>query len=276
MDLTSKKTIQEVFSRHHDRPKKGLGQNFLVSRQILTKILQAANIKQRDIILEIGPGIGTLTCELAKLSKKVIAVEKDPKMIDILQESVAGHNNVEGIQGDILKIFPALPISTPYKVAANLPYYITSPVIRMLLEARRPPRKLILMVQKEVAQRICAAPPKMSLLAVSVQFYAKPKIVSYVSRTSFWPQPKVDSAIIKITPRRSAHDSARSSKPFFRIVKAGFSQPRKQIINNFIHAFGLDRTEIKKWLLNCKIDPSQRPQTLRLKDWMCLARNFPL
>lgn len=272
MDLTSKETIKDLLSRHQGRPKKVLGQNFLVSGRVLAKILEAADLNKGDTTLEIGPGIGTLTQGLAKSSKEVIAVEKDFQMITVLRETLAGYDNIKLIQGNILKTFNRLPINKPFKVVANLPYYITAPTIRMLLEAAKPPQAIILMVQKEVAQRICAAPPRMSLLAVSVQFYAKPKIISYVSKTSFWPQPKVDSAVIKIVPHQS---NAELRDRFFKIAHAGFSQPRKQLINNFTRSLDLDRAEVQNWLPQCKIDPSQRPQTLSLADWICLTQNFP-
>ena len=222
------------------QPSKRLGQNFLVDKKAVKKIIQAANLKSNDIVLEIGPGLGTLTAGLSKRVKTVIAVEKDPKMTAILQETLKGLNNIEIIQEDILKIFNyrasitsfcrkrrwkksnllrlqsgakaklgagPVPISGArfsifnhkYKVIGNLPFYLTVPLIRKFLESDCQPKEITLIVQKEVGQRIAARPPDMNLLAVSVQFYAKPEIISYLSKKSFWPQPKVDSAIIKIT-----------------------------------------------------------------------------
>jgi len=211
MDLTSPTTIKEILSKYSARPSKGLGQNFLIDKNVLKKIIGAADLNKNDVVLEVGPGIGTLTQELAKNAKKVIAVEKDKIMIKILGETLKDYKNIEIINGDILRIlnfkFSILNQNlisqfSNYKVVSNIPYYLTSPLIRKFLESDNKPSEIILMVQKEVAQRICSKPPDMSLLAVSVQFYADVKIISYVSKNCFWPSPKVDSAIIKIIPGR--------------------------------------------------------------------------
>ena len=319
MEVIPRKNIKNLLGKYGVRPSKGLGQNFLVDKRVLGKIIEAANLGKEDTVLEIGAGIGTLTLELAKKAKKVIAVEKDPKMCEILHETMKGYENVEIIQGDILKleifnfqfsIFKQKPNAknqmpktkckiqnTRYKVVANLPYYITSPVIRKFLEAENPPSEMILMVQKEVAQRICARPPRMNLLAVSVQFYAEPKIVSYVSKNSFWPSPKVDSAIIKIA--RNKNQETVNKELFFKIVKAGFSQPRKQILNNLSKGLALrsstaahskpspnglalsspnglklEKEAVQGWLLKNNIQPTQRAETLSIRDWINLTNTF--
>ena len=308
MDLFSIKTIKELFNRQGTRPRKGLGQNFLISKDVLARTLGAAELSRADTVLEIGPGIGTLTRGLAQSAKKVIAVEKDSAMVKILKETTKDFSNVEVIHGDILKLGLKLGSTKEflgrtkeYKVVANLPYYITSPVIRMFLEAEDRPDLLVLMVQKEVAQRICAKPrtrvafgdtvrgrPPMNLLAVSVQFYAEPKIISYVKKSCFWPQPKVDSAILKIVP----HNLMELSYPqlnrtkFFEVVKAGFKQPRKQLGNNLIQYLptmldiqcltfaGSARKEIvEQWLKRNSIDPTQRAETLSVKDWINLTKS---
>jgi 16S rRNA (adenine1518-N6/adenine1519-N6)-dimethyltransferase len=270
------------------KPSKRMGQNFLISGRVLEKIIKAAELDPRDVVLEIGPGIGTLTKELAKKVKKVISVEKDPRMIEILKEILKDFKNVEVLEGDILKFSISTVLSQQnspkghfqfsnknYKVVANLPYYITSPVIRMFLEAKKPPKLMVLMVQKEVGQRICAKPPKMSKLAVFCQFYGKPEIVSFVSKKSFWPQPKVDSAILKIVPNQlPLLGSVRFRAKFAKIVKAGFSQPRKQLINNFSKSLNLARTKVKEWLLKNNISPAQRAESLSLTDWINLAKTF--
>ena len=275
MHYFSKKAIQSLFKQHKVFPKKRLGQNFLIDKKILKKIIKAAGIGREDVILEIGPGIGSLTQELVRNAKNVIAVEKDIKMVEILKEATKNLKNVTIIQNDILKIdLKNYKLKAKsYKVVANLPYYIVSPVIRKFLESGYPPRLMVLMVQKEVAQRIVARPPNMSLLAVSVQFYAKAEIISYVSKKSFWPQPKVDSAIIKITPRKLS-TSPRLVKLFFKTVRAGFSQPRKQIINNLSYVLKIKREKAENWLLKNKIQPNQRAETLKLKDWSRLANTF--
>src|SRR3989338_8347416 len=180
-DLSSPKTVKEILTEYKTVPSKGMGQNFLVNKGALEKIIKSADLKKEDVVLEVGPGIGTLTQELAKSVSKVIAIEKDKKMIEILKETLKEFKNVEIIQGDILKLNPIPYTLNPYKVVANIPYYLTSPLIRKFLEAPQPPSEMVLMIQKEVAQRICAKPPEMSLLAVSVQFYADTKIISQVS-----------------------------------------------------------------------------------------------
>jgi 16S rRNA (adenine1518-N6/adenine1519-N6)-dimethyltransferase len=287
-----------LLKRYEVHPNKRLGQNFLTSRIVLKKIIEAADLKPSDIVLEIGPGLGILTKELAKMVhpvkssqsevfagdeqfnrvKKVIAIEKDQNLVRILNNELRIKNikNVEIVKGDILKIDlkPYTLNFKSYKLVANLPYYITGPVIRMFLESANPPESMVLMVQKEVAQRIVARPPDMSILAVSVQFYAKPEIISYVSKKSFWPQPKVDSAILRITPLINADRRLINADLFFRIVKAGFSQPRKQLINNFSKSLELPRKEVETWLKRNKIQPSQRAETLTLKNWLDLANSY--
>ena len=274
MNLASKSVIKNLLKKYQTQPLKRFGQNFLVDKSVLKKIVESADLRSKDIVLEIGPGIGTLTREIAKRVKKVISIEKDQKMIEILKETLTGFKNVKIIQGDVLKINPKYYIlnTKSYKIVANLPYYIVSPVIRKFLETENRPKLMILMVQKEVAKRICSKPPEMSLLAVSVQFYAKPEIISFVSKESFWPQPKVDSAIIKIFPFKRARSVL--TRLFFRIVKAGFSQPRKQLANNLSKGLKLDKEKIKKWLLENKIKPIQRAETLKIKDWVKLTKSF--
>ncbi len=279
MDLTSKRVIKNLLKKHKIRPSKWLGQNFLIDKSVIKKVIKAAELCPEDIILEIGPGIGAITQELAKRAKKIIAVEKDPKMCKILEETLKDFKNVKIINKDILKYQIAKRSlglvydskNQKYKVVANLPFYITAPVIRKFLESNNPPQEMILIVQKEVAQRICSKPPKMNLLAVSVQFYSKAKIISYISKKSFWPQPKVDSAILKISafnrPRKSVFNQR-----FFRIVKDGFSQPRKQLANNLSNSLKLNKEQIKLWLFKNNIQPSQRAETLTIKDWFKLTK----
>ncbi len=275
-----------MFKKCHLQPSKRLGQHFLISQKALQKIIQTAEISKKDIVLEIGPGLGILTQELAQRAKKVIAVEKDKRMVTRLQETLKDHQNVEIIHNDILKILRDSPSDTvlesrtvseglslkKYKVVANIPYYLTSPLIRLFLESARPPQEMILLIQKEVAQRICAKPPKMSLLAVAVQFYSQPKIISYVSKKSFWPRPKVDSAIIKISQIKKPKNI--NPEKFFRIVKAGFASPRKQLINNLFQKLNLDRGKIKKALTQCRLDIQVRAENLSVEDWLKLFHRF--
>lgn len=277
MNLSTKKRALNVLKKYRVYPSKRLGQNFLIARGVLRKIVKAANLRSDDTILEIGPGIGNLTQELSQKAGKVISVEKDPRMIEILKETTKNLKNVKIIQGDILKLDAKHYNLKPkaYKVVANLPYYIVSPVIRKFLEMKNPPKLMVLMVQKEVAQRICAKPPDMSLLSVSVQFYAKPEVISFVSKKSFWPSPKVDSAILKIIPRKSAYSISVDQLLFFKIVRAGFSQPRKQLINNLSQGLKNNKERVMVWLLKNKIRPNQRAETLSIQDWLNLAKTFP-
>ena len=262
-------------------PSKGLGQHFLIDKGVLAKIVAAADLQPDDNVLEIGPGLGVLTLELAKRAKKVVAVEKDPRLIPILKENLTNHKNVEIVQKDVLKIGNwnlienwKLEIGN-YKVVANLPYYIASPTIRMFLEMEEQPKLMVLMVQKEVAKRITAKPPKMSILAVSVQFYAEAKIISYVSKKSFRPRPKVDSAIIKIIPKAQSIQTPDVCM-FFNIVKTGFAQPRKQLVNNLSTGLSIGKEQIKKWLLKNNIKPTQRAETLTMENWLNLTKSFKI
>jgi len=289
--------LKKVLEKYRIYPSKRLGQNFLIDRSAVRKVIEAAELKPEDIVLEIGPGLGALTIELAKRVKKVIAIEKDPKMIEILKKSIKEFKNIKIIKGDILKL--PLQISSTivsqickkmgYKVVANLPFYLTAPVIRKFLESTGGrPLQVILVVQKEVGQRICAKPPDMNLLAVSVQFYAKPEIISYISKKSFWPQPKVDSAIIKIIPKTQNLQGVAPCK-FFKIVRSGFSQPRKQLINNLSRLnFSsknlsgqaknpkLNKERVKDWLLENNIQPTQRAETLSINNWINLTKTFKI
>jgi len=253
------------------RPNKRLGQNFLVDNDAIQKLIDAAELTKDDIVVEVGAGTGALTTELAKRAKKVIAVEKDRVLIPVLKENTAILKNLEILQGDIL----TLPISDMqyaiYKVVGNIPYYLTAPLIRKFLESENPPSRMVMMVQKEMAERICAEPPDMSILAVSVQVYARPEIVACVPRSSFWPQPHVDSAIVRIMDYESR---IKNTEIFFKIVKAGFSSPRKQLINNLPHALDVERTEAEEWLLKCGIAPQRRAETLSVDEWKRVATTF--
>jgi 16S rRNA (adenine1518-N6/adenine1519-N6)-dimethyltransferase len=277
-----KKLSQPQNPQSRFQPQKRLGQHFLKNRAVLAKIVAAADLKPRDLVLEIGPGQGALAQELAKGAGKVVAIEKDARLIPILKENLKEFKNVEVIQEDILKYKlrstkDGLPTSdfrlrTSYKVVANLPYYAATHIIRQFLEAKHKPELMVLMVQKEVGQRICAKPPEMTLLAVAVQLYAQVKIVGYVSKKAFWPRPKVDGAIIKLKVKNEKRKA--NEERFFQIVKAGFSQPRKQILNNFVKKLNLTREKITAWLLKSGVRPEQRPSTLTLENWLDLAKGF--
>jgi len=268
---------KEILKKYRIFPSKRLGQSFLIDKKVLKKIVEVADLSKNDSVLEVGPGIGNLTIELAKKVKKVIAVEKDERMVEILKERLEEERikNVEIVNEDILKFLPSFKLRRSYKVVANIPYYLTSRLIRNLLEAKRRPRLIVLMIQKEVAQRICAKPPKMNLLAVSVQFYSKPEIISFVSKNCFWPRPKVDSAIIKISNIKK-QKATKDEKLFFKIVKAGFSHPRKQLINNLSKGLKKNKKIVEEWLLNCGISPDKRAENLSIEEWKRLTISFNL
>lgn len=270
MESPSKTKIVEILDRYDLGPLKRLGQNFLVDRNIIEKMVNL--VEPGETVVEVGPGLGSLTVPTAKRVKRLIAIEKDEKIAQVLESEFLGQfDNVTLIKGDILKTEGFIP-SGDYSVLANLPFYITSPIIRMFLESENPPVKMVLMMQKEVAKRICAKPPEMSILAVSVQFYAKPKILFKVSRNSFWPSPGVDCAVMVIERKDSAPKVGVES--FFKVVRAGFSHPRAQLLNNLSKELRLDKEEAKKVMLSSGIDPKRRAESLSLDEWLSLTEKL--
>jgi 16S rRNA (adenine1518-N6/adenine1519-N6)-dimethyltransferase len=259
------------------KPKKRLGQNFLTEVNVINKLVTAARIQPGQAILEIGPGTGNLTEKLLETGNKVLAIEKDPEMIPGLESRFAGRANFELRRDDILE-FDETKIKAPYKIAANLPFYLTGALIRKFLESKNPPASLTVIVQKEVAQRIAATPPDMNLLAVAVQFYAKPGIVSYVSKGCFWPAPKVDCAILNLElyPKTGEINDEDFARRFFKVMKAGFSQPRKQLAGNLAKGLRKTKPETENILRQNGIDPQQRAETLTMGDWARLANCFEL
>lgn len=255
-----------------------LGQNFLKDKSVVDKITQSAKLKPDDFVIEIGPGKGILTEELAKNAGKVLAIEIDKKLLLLLKEKFKNQKNVEIINANILKINLAtlLGSSIPeYKVIANIPYYITSPIIRLFLEAEFPPQEMILMVQKEVAERIAAKPGQMSILAVSVQYYADTEILFEVNRDSFDPVPEVDSAVIKITRNKEREVGSKlETENFFRIVRAGFSSKRKTLINNLANGLHLNKNEVAEKLKTVSLSGTARAQELSVEDWKKLSGLF--
>jgi 16S rRNA (adenine1518-N6/adenine1519-N6)-dimethyltransferase len=256
--------------------KKGLGQNFLIDGNILKKIAAAAELTSSDTVIEVGPGLGILTGTLAEQAGKVIAVELDNNLAGILKTNFSVSAKVTVINGDILKITPAdiLGKQTEYKVVANLPYYITSAVIRHFLEAPAKPNTMVLMVQKEVAQQITAKPGEMSLLSVSVQLYGKPIIVSKVAAGCFYPAPNIDSAILKIAVYAEPKIQPGDITGFFDIVRAGFSANRKQLPNSLANGLKVPKTDIMPLLEQAGIDPKRRAETLTIDEWEKLYRVF--
>ncbi|MFM7173296.1 MAG: 16S rRNA (adenine(1518)-N(6)/adenine(1519)-N(6))-dimethyltransferase RsmA [Caldilinea sp.] len=262
--------------------KKSLGQHFLADRRYLTPLLEAAALSPTDTVLEIGPGRGILTAALAKTAGCVVAVELDRRLIEPLQQQFADQPQVAVVCGDILELSPEALLAhscpsrqarSPYKVVANLPYYITSAVLRHLLEAAEPPALAVLMVQWEVAQRICAAPGDLSLLAVSVQYYAEPSLVARVPASAFHPRPKVDSAIVRLQVRPQPAVESPAAL-FFAVVRAGFSQKRKQLHNSLAAGLQLEKWFVQKWLEAAGIDPARRAETLTLTEWGGLSQRL--
>jgi 16S rRNA (adenine1518-N6/adenine1519-N6)-dimethyltransferase len=261
------------------RPRKSLGQNFLVDDGALAQVASAADIGAEDVLLEIGAGVGSLTRLLAACARRVIAVEIDPLLISLLRAALSSFPNVTLVQGDIL----TLPVedlvgnaaSGNYKVAANIPYYITSAIIRRLVESSVSPSLMVLTVQKEVAERICAQPGKMSLLSLSVQYYGTPAIVGRIPAEAFYPAPKVDSAIVKVEFHSPSTRNIEEAGWMFRIARAGFSQKRKMLRNTLSAGLVIPPKDIESFLNRAGVDPKRRAETLTVAEWVKLAETIP-
>ncbi len=277
-------SLRELIDKYNLRPRKGLGQHFLADPNILRKIVAAAELSPDAVVLEIGPGLGTLTRQLAASAARVVAVELDEAMVGVMREELGHLPNLELVQGDILQLDPAglirgsrsLDPGSPlgYVVVANLPYYITSAALRHLLEADPPPTRLVLTVQREVALRIVARPGDMSLLAVSVQFYGQPEIVARIPAGAFVPPPQVDSAVVRIDTFPAPPVDVADTQTFFRVVRAGFGQKRKQLKNALSAGLGLPAAQTSAALARAGVDPRRRAQTLSLDEWAGLAREL--
>jgi 16S rRNA (adenine1518-N6/adenine1519-N6)-dimethyltransferase len=291
--------IKPLLRQFNLRPKKSLGQNFLIDEHALSQIVQAAEITADDVVLEIGAGVGSLTRHLADTARHVIAVEIDRALIPPLRSVLSARSNVSIVEGDILKLDPsellseaslrgassatkqsppiedeiasqkALAMTTAenFKVVANIPYYITSAIIRHLLEAEIKPRSIVLTIQLEVAQRVIAQPDDMNLLAVSVQFYGVPRLVQRIPAGAFYPAPDVDSAIVRIDLPDQPRVSVEDVDWFFTVAKAGFGQKRKQLHNALAAGLPITHEEIVQALSQVGIDPKRRAETLTLEEW---------
>jgi 16S rRNA (adenine1518-N6/adenine1519-N6)-dimethyltransferase len=273
---------KELMRRFGVNPKQSLAQNFLMDAEQLARIAAAAALTATDTVLEIGPGLGSLTQYLAAQAGRVVAVELDDRLIEILRSHFGTQPHVQVVHGDILTLEPGALVRADdsdapvaYKVVANLPYYITSAVLRHLLEADHRPTQIVVLVQKEVAERICAAPGDLSLLAVSVQFYAEPTLVQRVPASAFHPAPKVDSAVLRLAVR--PHPAVPDVNPdaFFRVARAGFSQKRKQLANTLSAGLHLPKADLITLLNNQGIDPTRRAETLTLAEWGILTQALP-
>ncbi len=267
------------------KPKKSLGQHFLIDEAVLERILYAAELSPGDVVVEVGPGLGILTEGLARRGAKVIAVELDLKLVALLKKRLAGFQGVKVVHADILRVtprrllegnLPASELAKDYKVIANLPYYITSPVLSHFLESQPRPSKMVVMVQKEVGEAIAAA-GKMRLLSVKVQFYSRPTIVAHVPAASFYPPPRVDSVILRLDVYSQPpliESGVSDVAGFFDMVMHGFSAPRKQLRNSLAHSLGMPPGEVAARLEKAGIEAKRRAETLSLEEWRDLWRAF--
>lgn len=277
----AQKTI-ELCKMFEIRPSRSKGQNFLINEKIYDEIVEAAEITKEDTVLEVGPGLGFLTAKLAKAAKQVVSVELDDKLANFLQIGLDSQDveNVTIVNQDVLKFNPT-DLPKNYKVVANLPYNITSIFLRTFLGQKNRPQSLVLMLQKEVAERLVARPGDMSMLALSVQFFGEAEIVREVKAGNFWPEPKIDSAVIKITLNNSKRGeiSLDEERAFFRLAKFGFSAKRKMLKNNLGSGLKISNQEAEKLLISAGLDIHVRAEDLSVLDWQKLfaaSRSFVL
>ncbi len=277
-ELATHRTTKDILARHQFRLSKSLGQNFLVDTNILTKIVDAAELTKEDIVFEVGTGIGTLTRELAKRAGRVVAIEIDKDLIPILGETLADTDNVSIINQDILKTDLAA-LAEEYaqgkkiKVVANLPYYITTAIIMKFLESTVAPDRFVLMIQKEVADRIAAVPSTKDYgsLTVAIQYYASCDIVAKVPRSAFIPPPKVDSTVIRLRMREARAVEVQDEQLFFKVVRGAFSKRRKTIQNALSTYENFDKPRVEQALEMSGIDPKRRGETLTIDEFALLT-----
>ncbi len=273
LDLTKISDLRALLFAHNMRPNKSFGQNFLIDRPSLEKIVEAAELQVEDQVLEVGSGTGVLTRELAIHARRVIAVELERDMLALLESTIGQYSNIEVVAKNLLYLDPTdLYGQEPYKLVANLPYYITAPTFRHFLESANPPRTMVVMVQKEVAQRICAQPGDLSVLAISIQLYGTPEIVDYVPAQAFYPAPKVDSAIMRVRYQPRVELTWKEQERFFKVVQAGFAEKRKQLHNSLTHELHIKNEDIRSLLQQVGIEASRRAETVSIEEWLQLTR----
>ena len=276
--LTNVNTVRELLTRHGFTFSKALGQNFLINPSVCPRMAQAAvNGGDNVGVLEIGPGIGVLTNELCKLARRVVAVELDKRLIPVLEETLSEYDNLRVINADVMELDLNKLIEEKFGgmdvvVCANLPYYITSPIIMKLLEDRLPVKTITVMVQKEAAQRLSAAPGSRdsSAITVAVSYYAEAQTLFGVSAGSFMPAPKVDSAVIQLTLREPSM-KPRDEAALFRVIRAAFAQRRKTVLNSLSSSLGLDKSAVSDILVSVGVDPSARAERLTLDDFIRIS-----
>jgi 16S rRNA (adenine1518-N6/adenine1519-N6)-dimethyltransferase len=283
---TVRQSIPALLHAYGLHPRKRLGQNFLVDPVALGRIVAAADLSSDDLVVEVGAGLGTLTRPMAERAGHVLALELDDRLVEVLREQLADLPNVEIVHGDVLQFsgsasLPGRTLSNRnYKVVSNLPYNITSAVLRHFLEKEPRPRLMVVTVQREVAERIVAGPGKMSLLAVSVQYYGQPRLVARIPAGAFYPPPQVDSAVVRIDVAEhaavwlevEADGDQVDEAAFFRVVRAGFSQKRKTLRNSLSAGLGLSPASVEKVLEQAGVNPQRRAETLSLQEWAHLVR----
>ncbi len=265
------------------KPKKRLGQVFLKNRRYLEKIIKELELKPKEVVIEIGPGTGSLTEILLENEVEIIAIEKDLSLYSFLKERFKNNPNLKIIKGDIRNILKNTKFQktiakqtskSNFKLVGNIPYYLTSYLFRLLIDLEKKPKIIVLMVQKEVALRIKAKPPKTNLLAALLQLFFEIKIVDFVSKDNFWPKPKVNSAIIKLALKPEIFSSQNEKGKVIKVIKAGFSQPRKLLINNLSENLSLNKQKVKDIFNILKIAPNSRAQNLFTDDWQKIAENL--
>lgn len=273
--LTSSQTRRLLHSLG-TQARKRLGQHFLVDRRVRAKIVRAAQLGPEDLVVEIGPGLGALTGELARRARQVVAIEKDGVLAARLEQALGSAANVRVVVGDVLHMAPAQIVGagSKYKVVADLPYNIASAVLRHFLEVEARPQLMVVMVQREVAENIVAAPGQMSLLSVAVQLYGRPSIVGYVAPQSFYPPPRVESAILRIETYPALRLQVADVNDFFSVVRAGFSARRKQLHNALAQGLGLPPAEALPLLEGLGIDRRRRAQSLSIEEWGAIYRGL--
>lgn len=279
--LTSVSTIRYIMEKYGFNFSKSLGQNFLTSDHVVSEIVSGSELSEGDYVLEVGPGIGVMTYEMAKIAKKVLAVEIDSSLIPVLNETLEEYDNIEIINQDVLKvdiqseINERLDGSRP-KVVANLPYYVTTPIIMKFLEEDIKVSDIIVMIQKEVADRINAEPGNKTYgaLSVAVQFFSEPSIVAKVPKSVFMPQPKVDSTVIRLKVLDEPRVKVEDRKYFFKVVRAAFGKRRKTLLNALSSGLGMEKSLIEQVLLDTGIDPKRRGETLSIEEFGELSNNL--
>ena len=274
--IASPQVTNHILHRFKLRADKKLGQNFLIDENIVRNIVAAAELSDKDTVLEVGPGIGTLTQGLAESGASVVAVELDKRLLPVLDTTLEGYDNVRIVNGDILQVDIMQTVGVDeFKVCANLPYYITTPIIFALLEKRLPMERLVAMVQKEVAERKAAKPggKDYGALSVAIQYYTEPEIAFIVPPSSFIPAPSVDSAVIVCKRREKPPVEVCDEALFFRVVKAAFSLRRK-MLNNSLKNMGIKGEQVAKWLELAGVDGKRRAETLSLEEFAALTNTF--